>query len=261
MQVALIQMDVLFGEPEANRRRAGERVRAAADSGAKVVLLPEMWTTGYCLDRIATVADQGLRPTGDLLSGLARELGIWLHGGSVANLGPDGKVRNTALAYGPDGALLATYSKVHLVPMMDEHLYLAAGDSVPAFAFASMPAGMAICYDLRFPELFRQMALAGAHLVVVPAQWPSQRLHHWRTLLQARAIENQCYILACNRVGRDPANAFPGHSAVIDPWGQVLAEGGGGEETVTATVDPGLVAQVRERVPVFRDRRPDLYRL
>jgi omega-amidase len=261
MRVALLQMDIVLGEPEENRRRAEARIRAAAAGGASLVVLPEMWTTGYCLDRIAALADRDLEPTAGLLSSLAKELGIWLVGGSIANRGADGRVRNTALAHGPDGTLLATYEKVHLVPMMNEHLWLAPGDRVVTFSLAGVTAGLSICYDLRFPELFRQMALAGAHLLFVPAEWPSARLHHWRILLQARAVENQCYVIACNRVGRDSDNAFPGHSTVISPWGEVLAEGEAEEATVTATIDVHAVSGIRERVPVFRDRRPDLYRL
>lgn len=261
MQVALIQMDIVLGEPDQNRIRAEQKIRQAAAAGAEVVVLPEMWTTGYCLDRIAQVADRSGRPTGDLMSRLATELKIHLYDGSVADLGPDGGVRNTSRAYGPDGSLLGTYSKVHLVPMMDEPKYLAPGEAVSTCELAGVKAGMAICYDLRFPELFRQMALAGAHILVIPAEWPSQRLHHWRTLLQARAIENQCYVLACNRVGADPNNQFPGHSLIIDPWGQILAEGGDGEEILTASIEPAQVADIRQRIPVFRDRRPDLYKL
>lgn len=260
MRVALVQMEVVLGEPHVNRQRAEAWIRRAAAAGATAVVLPELWTTGYCLDRIGSVADTGLRPTGDLLGALATELGIWIHGGSIADLGPDGKVCNTALVYGPDGGRLSTYAKVHLVPMMDEHLYLGAGASLcSGYDFGGIPAATAICYDLRFPELFRKLALGGAHLMVIPAQWPAQRIHHWRTLVQARAIENQCYVLACNRVGSDPANRFPGSSMIVDPWGHVVAEGGEAEEMVIADLDPALVVQARERVPVFRDRRPELY--
>lgn len=259
MRVALIQMEIALGEPEVNRRRAAELIRAAAAGGARLVVLPEMWTTGYCLDTIGSVADSDLAPTSGLLGALAQELGIWIHGGSVADK-KDGKVYNRALVCGPDGRLVSSYQKVHLVPMMDEHLYLGAGESLCAgFDLDGMQAATAICYDLRFPELFRALALRGAQLIVLPAQWPSQRLHHWRTLVQARAIENQCYMLACNRVGQDQANEFPGHSLVVDPWGQILAEGGEAEEAVVADLDLALVGQVRERVPVFRGRRPELY--
>ena len=118
---------------------------------------------------------------------------------------------------------------------------------------------MTICYDLRFPELFRRYALDHARIILVPAEWPHPRREHWRTLLRARAIENQCFIAACNRVGTTGANTFFGASAVIDPWGEALMEGGEAAMLLTVTVDLGLVDTVRQRIPVFADRRADLY--
>lgn len=259
MRIALVQMDIELGRPDLNRNRAAQLVRDAA-AGADLVMLPEMWTTGYALpDLLGNLADREGQPTGALLAGLARETGVYLVG-SIADE-RNGRVYNTATVHAPDGNLIGTYSKVHLVPMMDEHLYLAPGDTVAVTQVDGVGAGLAICYDLRFPELFRTMALSGAHVMLIPAEWPSQRLGHWRTLLQARAIENQCFVVACNRVGRDANNGFPGHSMVIDPWGTILAEGGEDEEILRAEFDPGQVLEIRRRIPVFRDRRPDLYRI
>lgn len=259
MRVALIQMEIALGQPDENRARAAALVREAAQ-GADLVILPEMWTTGYALKRLrGNLADRDGEPTGSLLAGLARECGIYLAGSTADER--DGSVYNSATVYGPDGNRLAEYAKVHLVPMMEEDIYLAPGERLAMADLGGVQAGLAICYDLRFPELFRTLALAGAQLMLIPAEWPLQRLHHWRTLIVARAIENQCFVLACNRVGSDGANQFPGHSMVVDPWGNILAEGGEGEEIVRATLDLSQVADVRFRVPVFRDRRPDLYRL
>jgi len=259
VKVALIQMDVVLGRPAENRERIVDLVRAAAQ-GADLVMLPEMWTTGYALPELANhLADRDGEPTGALLAALARECGVYIVGSAPDQRGA--KVYNSATIYGPDGTRLAEYAKAHLVPMMDEHLYLAPGSQVTVAQMGDAKVGLAICYDLRFPELFRTMALGGAQLMLIPAEWPTQRLAHWRTLIMARAIENQCYVLACNRVGRDAANAYPGHSMVVDPWGTVLAEGGEGEEVLRATLDLAQVAEIRARIPVFRDRRPDLYRL
>lgn len=259
MKVALVQMDIQLGDPKANREWAAAKVREAA-VGADLVMLPEMWTTGYALPQLAgNLADRAGQPTGPFLAALAQECGIYLVG-SVADE-REGRVYNSATVYGPDGSLLAEYSKIHLVPMMDEPRYLSPGERLALADLGGLPAGLAICYDLRFPELFRTMALQGAVIMLVPAEWPAQRLHHWRTLLMARAIENQCFVIACNRVGHDGANGFPGHSLVIDPSGVILAEGGEGEEILRAEIDPAQVPLIRERIPVFRDRRPDLYRL
>ena len=120
---------------------------------------------------------------------------------------------------------------------------------------------MAICYDLRFPELFRHYALQGARLILLPAEWPNPRREHWRTLLRARAIENQCFVAACNRVGESDGTSFFGASAVIDPWGATLIEGDDTPAILTTTLDLSLVENVRERIPVFADRRPELYKL
>lgn len=259
MRVALVQMDIALGDPQTNRQRATTLVREAA-TGADLVMLPEMWTTGYALQALAgNLADQGGQPTGALLARLAQECGVYI-AGSVADERA-GKVYNLATVYGPRGERLGGYDKSHLVPMMDEHLYLHAGEAAAIVDLGEAKAGLAICYDLRFPELFRTLALGGAQVMLIPAEWPAQRLHHWRTLLMARAIENQCFVLACNRVGRDASNQFPGHSMIIDPWGNILAEGGEGEEIVRAEIDLTQVAEIRARIPVFRDRRPGIYRL
>lgn len=259
MRVALVQMDIELGRPDLNRARAAGLIRQAA-VGAEVVVLPEMWTTGYALpDLLDNLADREGEPTCAFLAELARETGTYLVG-SVADE-RNGRVYNTATVHAPDGKLVGSYSKIHLVPMMDEHIYLAPGDSLTVLDIRGVGAGLAICYDLRFPELFRTMALGGAQLILILAEWPTQRLAHWRTLLQARAIENQAFVVACNRVGRDANNGFPGHSMVIDPWGTILAEAGEGEEILRVEFDPAQVAEIRQRIPVFRDRRPDLYKL
>lgn len=259
MRAALVQMDIALGRPDVNRARVAELVREAA-KGADLVILPEMWTTGYALSDLAgNLADQSGEPTGTLLASLARECGVYLVGSTADER--DGRVYNSATVYAPGGTRVAEYAKAHLVPMMDEHLYLAPGGSAVLAEIAGVKAGLAICYDLRFPELFRTLALGGAELLIIPAEWPAQRLQHWRLLLQARAIENQCFVLACNRVGKDLNNNFPGHSMVIDPWGAILAEGSDRDEILRAEFDPALVAEIRARIPVFRDRRPEIYRL
>jgi predicted amidohydrolase len=154
---------------------------------------------------------------------------------------------------------LGEYSKVHLYRLMDEDKYLTAGDRPTVIDLPWGAAGLAICYDLRFPELFRKYALAGARMVILPAEWPRPRLAHWRTLLRARAIENQMFVIACNRVGETPGDHFPGHSAIVDPWGKAIVEGAEGEELLTAEIDLEEVIRFRELIPVFEDRRPDLY--
>jgi predicted amidohydrolase len=145
---------------------------------------------------------------------------------------------------------------------MDEGKYLQSGDALGIFEMPWGKGALAICYDLRFPELFRRYALDGAGVVLLPSEWPTPRIEHWRTLIKARAIENQCFVLACNRVGADRANTFGGRSAAIDPWGKVLAEGNDTTpDLLVATLDLDLIEQARSFLPVFADRRPDVYGL
>lgn len=260
LKTALIQMDITSGEPDSNRVTAEERIRRAANDGAAVVILPEMWTTAYSLHNISEIADRGGVPTAELLSRLAMELGICLIGGSFADQIGD-RVYNTTRVFSPEGRELARYSKIHLFRLMDEEKYLTPGDRPATFRWGDLCGGLMICYDLRFPELSRTLALAGANVLFCPAEWPHPRLHHWRTLLQARAIENQAYVIGCNRVGRSGDTVFFGHSMVVNPWGEILAEGGENEEIILAEIDLDLVQSVRQRIPVFKDRVPGAYGL
>jgi predicted amidohydrolase len=142
---------------------------------------------------------------------------------------------------------------------MDEEKYLQPGDQPVVHDLPWGRTGVAICYDLRFPELFRGYALAGALMTVIPAEWPSARIEHWRTLLRARAIENQMIVVGCNRTGYDGDEKFGGHSALLDAWGEPVVEGGDQPVLLTGSLDISSVSQVRRKIPIFEDRRPDLY--
>lgn len=171
-----------------------------------------------------------------------------------------GRAYNTLALYAADGALTAVYRKAHLVPMLDEPRWLAAGDALCLAETGWGLTGLGVCYDLRFTEMWRRYALAGAQLFILPAEWPSRRTQHWQTLLRARAIENQVFVAACNRVGESKGEVFAGKSAVIDPWGEAVVEAGPeAEALLTCEIDLGRVAEIRNRIPVFKDRRPDLY--
>ena len=183
---------------------------------------------------------------------------MWL-GGSILELGADGKIYNCFALYNPDGKLAGVYRKIHLFRLMAEEQFLAPGPEAVTVDLPWGRVGLAICYDLRFPELFRRYALAGAKLILLPAEWPHPRRTHWRTLLRARAIENQMFVAGCNRVGSSKGSDFFGASALIDPWGEALIEGGEQETLLTLTVDLDQVDAVRKRIPIFEDRRPGLY--
>jgi len=263
LKLALVQMDIHAGEPDENYARLAELLERAVGEGDKpdAIVVPEMWNTGYALAEIRSLADAEGARTKAFISAFCKKHGVYVIAGSIAesraSLG--GAVTNTSYGFDREGNQISEYSKIHLFKLMDEHLHLEAGDVLGRFEMEGVPAGAMICYDIRFPELARKLALDGAKVLFVPAEWPHPRLHHWRTLLQARAIENQMYVVACNRSGISGSTHFFGHSMVIDPWGEVLAEAGEEETILRAEIDLALTDEVRGRIPVFEDRRPSIY--
>lgn len=257
MKLGCIQLQVAFGDVEKNFSRVKEFIREAANKGAEIVILPEMWNTSYALEKLEGLADVDGERTKAFLSQLAKELHVHIVGGSVATKKGD-KFYNTMLVYNNEGELVGEYDKAHLFRLMDEHLHLSSGNTQNNFKLGDLDAAGVICYDIRFPEWLRLHALNGAKVLFVSAQWPTARIDHWKTLLQARAIENQCFVVAVNRISRNKDN-FNGQSMVIEPWGGILWTGGEDEELAIVDVDFTKVDEVRTRIPVYDDRRPELY--
>jgi omega-amidase len=225
------------------------------------MVLPELWTTGYCLDRIHEMAETVEGPSIQMLRVFAAEHKVEILAGSIAEM-RDGRVYNSTFAINAGGEVIGHYSKIHLIGLMQEDTYIACGDKRCEVEFSFGKAGSIICYDLRFTELPRSLALSGCQTMFVPAEWPASRGRHWTILNIARAIENQMFVIAVNRVGSDANNTFFGHSMVVNPWGEVLAEGSETmEEVLIVDVDFASVAEIRSRIPVFKDRRPTLYEL
>ncbi len=259
LTISLAQMDITLGNVEANLKKAEEWTAEAARRGSQVVVFPEMWTTGFDWPNLKTLSAQSAEVLA-AVAALARRYGLWLNGSMLA-LDETGRPANTSILFDPSGRPAGLYRKIHLFSLMDEERYLAPGQSLAPVETPWGQSGLAICYDLRFPELFRTYALQGVTMVYLPAEWPHPRLAHWQTLLRARAIENQMFMVGVNRVGADDRSKFFGHSALIDPWGHTVVEGGEIELLLTATINTDQVAEVRRKIPVFRDRRPGLYRL
>ncbi len=262
LTLSLVQMDCRVAEPDYNFGQAALHIAEAARRGSQLVVLPELWSTAYALARAPEFAGQLAATAADpgwfgQFARLAQTHHVWL-AGSLLEV-RDGRYYNCLALYGPDGRLCAAYRKTHLFRLMEEEKYLAAGESLTVAEPPWGKTGLAICYDLRFPELFRRYAVEGVRLLLLPAEWPHPRREHWRTLLRARAIENQCFVAACNRIGTTGNNSFFGASAVIDPWGETIIEGGEAEMLLTVTIDLAVVEIVRKRIPVFDDRRPELY--
>ena len=271
LRVAAIQMKS-GDDRAANEARALALVAQAADGGAQLVGLPEMWEhIGPAAGKHAfagTLDGRQLAP----LRELAARRGIWCLAGSIAERAPDGRLFNTSTLLSPQGTIAAAYRKLHLfdVDIPDGARYresetVAPGQVPPPLAEAlGLKVGLSICYDLRFPELYRKLADAGADLLCVPAAFTAYTGRaHWEVLLRARAVENQAFVLAPAQVGRigpaDENRHAWGHACVIDPWGEVLADAGGEAEGIAlAQVDSARLAQVRRDLPALQHRRRDL---
>ncbi|MFD6884887.1 carbon-nitrogen family hydrolase [Streptomyces sp. NPDC059957] len=256
MRASLIQIAVNEGESVVSRRsRAADLVRE--QSGSDLVVLPELWTVGaFAYEQFETEAEPLDGPTYGAMAAAARDAGVWLHAGSFVERAGDGSLYNTALVLSPTGELAATYRKIHRFGFdQGEAVLMSAGESLTTVALPEQTLGLATCYDLRFPELFRGLVDAGATTLVVSAGWPARRRGHWTLLNRARAVEDQSYVLACGTAGTNGGVEQAGHSLVVDPWGEVLAEAGPGEEILTVDLDPKKVAETREQFPALKDRR------
>jgi omega-amidase len=256
--IALAQMAVVPGEPDANSGMAQALAAESAGRGANLLMLPELWLTGYDLRRAVALAaplDEGAFA---LMADLARRHQIYVLGTSL-EARPGGRPYNTAALYGPDGSRLAAYRKVHLWAPLGEVEHMSAGEEMPVFDWPWGRVALAVCYDLRFPELWRRFALSGAQLVLIPAEWPAKRIEHWRLFLRARAVENQFFVAGCNRAGTGADGDYGGFSAATDPWGQAVTEGGPEPGLSFATLDLAEVDRARDLFPFLADRRPEIY--
>jgi len=254
---SVAQFHSKLGNMHANIDRALDLIRKAAQNQAALILFPELWTSGYILKNAEKSAEENLSAL-DILKNSASESNISIAGSYL--LRENGKILNRFLVIDPHMGLLPSYDKVHLFQLTGEEKTFAPGMHLTLLDEPWGDTALTICYDLRFPELYRRYALDGAKIFLVPAQWPERRINHWKILLQARAVENQCYILGCNSVGTISGDVYGGNSAIINPWGKILAEAGGqNEELLFAEIDPDVVEKARSTIPVFSDRRPDLY--
>ena len=252
MKIAAIQSDIAWEDPAANFQRLAPQVASAAASGARLVILPEMYACGFSM-ATARIEEPVGGPSTTFLQDQARAHGLWICGSLPERREGTARPANTLVLAGPTGEL-HRYRKIHPFTFADEHLHYGAGDQLVTVDVEGVRCTLFVCYDLRFADEFWVTATATDAYVVV-ANWPARRRHHWTTLARARAIENQAYVVGVNRVGEGGGIAYSGDSRIIDPWGEVVASAAGQETLLLAEIDPSVVADARERFPVLRDRR------
>ena len=258
MRAHLVQLDIRWADKRANYARVHELVAGARPATGDLVVLPEVFDTGFTLDLLRCPDDDGA--TLAFQRELAAMWGVLVHGCRTV-MGDDGKGRNRSSVIAPTGESLSEYDKQHPFSLGPEGKresdLFTPGDRLALYDWKcgahSIRVCPAICYDLRFPELFRRGLIAGAEMFIVPANWPDTRVHHWKTLLTARAIENQAFVLGCNRAGRDPALNYPGATIAIGPMGEILAEADEKEQVVSVEIDRKLVDSWRAKFPAWKE--------
>jgi omega-amidase len=272
LKVSLLQMDIAYGDPVENRKRVDKMLKKALDQPKKpdIIVLPEMWNTGFNFKKIRDIADREGDPSIKWLCGIAKQNRVNIVAGSIADIRTKKSedeeqpcshepVYNSAYIIDRQGSIKARYDKIHLFRPMSEDKFVTAGQEAATFEIDGITCGIIICYDLRFPEIARKLALKGAKIIFVPAQWPMPRETHWKLLNIVRSIENQCFMVAVNRTGKDEHLYFPGMSVVVNPFGDVLIEGEGKPDVLTTMIDINVVDSVRGTFSVLEDRRPETY--
>jgi predicted amidohydrolase len=252
MQIFGLQLDIVWENKPANFEKVRSLIKQAAPERDSLVVLPEMFATGFSMNASAIAEPYG-GETEQFLSRMAQEHAVYIVGGAAMRGGQD-RPRNKALVFEPTGKLLGFYAKMRPFSPGGEKDHYAAGEHPMAFHWNDCSFAPFICYDLRFPELFRQVAAARRpELFVVIANWPEKRITHWVRLLQARAIENQAFVLGVNRVGNDPFYSYSGRSLLVDYNGEILADAGEGEGTLQGKLDLEPLRKYRLGLPFLDD--------
>jgi predicted amidohydrolase len=258
IRICSAQISSVWEDPERTLQKAEVFVRHAASSGAALICFPEQFATGWNPRPRKNIQDIH----GSIVSSLqtyAKDYGIGILGSfRQAN---DPLPKNTAVVIGSDGRILTTYAKMHLFSFGHEHEGNAPGTDLGMFTLDSLTCGIAICYDLRFPDLFRLYARKGVQAVFVPAAWPHTRIRHWELFIQARALENQMYIVGVNTTGKTPIEPYSGASMTADPQGTIISRANEAEQLLFCDLDPTVVMPARASFPVAKDRKEEVYRV
>lgn len=255
MQVFACQCDITWEDKPANHARVQRLLDAAAPAPGSLVVLAEMFATGFSM-HVDAIAEPHDGPTHQFMAELARSRQSHVVGGLVTR-DPSGRGRNEAVVFGPDGGEAGRYCKRHPFSLGGEAKNYLAGSEFVVLPIGPLLTAPTICYDLRFPEMYRPLAKLGAQLILVIASWPHTRIAHWRALLVARAIENQAYVVGVNRIGRDPHLAYNGQSLIVDPSGRILADAEDRETAIHAELNVDALLAYRRDLPFLADIRAD----
>lgn len=264
LTLSLAQIKVANSSPEENLAKAETYIHQATSQGSSLIVFPEMWTTGFNWKYLKKNA-QNHHDVIDEVSKLASKHRIWING-TMPTASQSGGIYNTSLLFSPEGRVHASYNKIHLFNILPENKHLQPGDQLVITEAPWGKTGLSICYDLRFPEVFREYALEGVCLVTLPAAVPYPRIEHWKILTRARAIENQMFMVCVNQVGVEKTTpqeslTYFGCSAVFDPWGETVLECPQDEECLkTITIDLNKVIEIRHKMSVLKDVRPEAYK-
>lgn len=260
MRVSCIQLDMKFCDVQDNYARVQELIyNTVKKENTDVVVLPETWSTGYYPQNdLMSFCEADGAEIKKTFSLVARNLNVNIVAGSIANV-KNGRVYNTAYIFNRAGEVVGEYDKTHLFTPMDEHKFFEYGNKTVTFELDGHKCGIVICYDIRFPELVRSLALEGIEMLFVVSQWPDKRIEHLKTLAKARAIENQMFVAVCNSCGKAEDVQFGGISMIIDPWGNVLTSADENESVITADCDFDIIKEIRNSINVFNDRKTQIY--
>lgn len=256
MKIAIYQMEIIPGEPEKNIEKVANWLSTLDD--VDIAVLPEMWNTSYTLEELVNITSEAGQREIEKLSELAKQYQINIVGGSIAVRVED-KIYNRAIVINKNGEHIHQYDKLHLVPMLDEPNYLTQGNNISIFEIDNVKMGVIICYDLRFPEISRKLALEGIEVLFVVAEWPIERISQFEKLLYARAIENQVYVIASNSIGKCDDTVFGGKSMVINPLGEATTKIILGEGTIQSKINIEEIRSIRSDIPLLKTRRADIY--
>lgn len=262
-------MNIVTGQVDENLSTASSMIEKAGKRDSDFIVLPEMWATGFAYEKLHSLSKNHFRNIIEFMAQFARQTNSYIIGGSIPEIENDNcsgtkscaaTVYNTCFIFDKSGKIISKYRKIHSFSPTGEDKHFSEGKTTGTIKTENGKIGVLICYDIRFPEIVRKLALDETEILLVPAQFPAVRQSHWEILLQARSIENAMFSAGCNRIGKDRKYEYIGGSMIVDPFGEIIEKAANRQEVLTAELDLSKIKEARERIPVFKDRKPHAYK-